>query len=111
MALQLESGNRLPIVSLGGNVSAPGQGRVLDINQYNAGSPIIILQDNPNRISAIIQNDGPSVAVIYAPNNSGSIQLVAYGTLQIDRDFPWTGPIMASGTNCLVTVAEVSLRT
>ena len=119
MGIQLESGNLLPLVSLGGIVSQVNQGRAVDGNQnsvvYSTGA-VQILWDNPRRISDIIQNLGPDSVVVYMTGSTPAIGcgllLPVNASLQIDRDFPWTGAMFsaAGATGSLVNVVEVSIQ-
>jgi hypothetical protein len=107
----VESGNLLPILSLGGVVSKVGQGRQLDQNQINVQTATVLLLDNPKRISAILQNLGPTDVVISFPGSASGFTLAAYGNLQINRDFPWTGIVI--GTSAVLTgvsVTEISVQ-
>ena len=113
MAAFSESGNLLPILSLGGVVSQPGKGRKFDTIQYNVSTPAYpqVLNDNPERISALIQNLGPDNVAINAPGTQASITLTLLGVLQIDRNFPWTGPMLATSPGvALLNVTEISLQ-
>jgi hypothetical protein len=117
VAVYVEPGNRLPIISLGGVVSLPGQGRVVTSTSVVATNPIVLASSNPKRISAIIQNadDGanPGMKVyVFLGNTTPPIILSPYGTLQIDKDFPWIGDIIvgASANSPVVTMLEIGLQ-
>jgi hypothetical protein len=116
-AVFVEPGNRLPLISLGGVVSLQGQGRIVTSTSVVATAPIVLASANPKRISAIIQNcdDGanPGMKVyVFMGTATPPIILLPYGTLQIDRDFPWIGDIIvgASANNPVVTMVEIGLQ-
>lgn len=118
-----EPGNGLPLLSLGGIVSLPGQGRI--IRSFSAttgsgadGNDYQILDANPKRISALIQNlddaahPGSLVEVFLGSANTMAITLGTLGCLQIDRDFPCIGAIIiaAASGSPVVTVQEIGLQ-
>lgn len=112
-----EPGNLLPVVSLGGVVSLPGKGRIVTSYSVVATAPIVLASANPKRISAIIQNcdDGANPgmkAYVFLGNATPPIILLPFGTLQIDRDFPWIGDIIvgASAHDPVVTFVEIGLQ-
>lgn len=121
MARYLEPGNLLPVVSLGGVISNPGLGRVVDVNNITLnGTAFVLSVSNPKRISAIVQNIDDAAhpgahALIYLGGlNSIPIDLTPYGTLQIDKDFPWIGEIDGAtgtgGTTPVITIVEIGLQ-
>lgn len=118
-----EPGNLLPLVSLGGTVSQPGQGRIIKSISATTGSGADgnlyqILDANPKRISCIIQNfddaaaPGSLVSVRLGSVNTIPITLDTLGVLQIDKDFPCIGPVIISATagSPVVTVVEIGLQ-
>jgi len=105
------------LVSLAG---VPGNDRGREISSYSVtlGSGIVLLlQANPQRIAAVIQNyDDPAapgsfVQVYLGGVNTIPITLSPLGTLQIDVNLPWAGEIYVNTTpNSPVVVAnEVSI--
>jgi hypothetical protein len=118
-----EPGNKLPLISLGGVVSIPGQGRIIkSINATTGtgadGNLVQILDSNPKRISCIIQNIddpvavGSNVSVYLGSVNTIPITLGTLGVLQIDKDFPCIGAIIISAAAGapVVTVQEIGLQ-
>lgn len=117
MTAYQETGNRLPIISLGGIQSNRGWGRNIEIS----ATPVLglyagiqqIMPDNPRRISAIILNNTPGVVFLSAPGNDWYLLLQPGGSLQIDNNFPYTGPILAFGdalaANNILNIAEISV--
>jgi len=116
MAVVRESGYNGRLVSLGGLLSLEGQGRECDSKIV----PLIVsawtrlLENNPRRISALIQNvdNSLTVAVIIGDDSGGGyFHLEPKGTLQIDENFPWTGPVIAYQAAAMnMSVAEVNIR-
>jgi len=112
-----ETGNLKPIISLGGNVSREGQGRVFSSAIVSAFGGVVLAPSNPKRISALIQNlddiavPGQIITVYLGGLGTAPIVLSAYGTLQIDINFPWTGEIDVASisNNPLVMIWEISL--
>jgi len=113
MSIVIESGNLLPIVSLGGVVSQPGKGRQVESQQLTVTAVVVLSPDNPKRISMIIQNitTGTDILLVYFGNAATyPFSLNPGGVLQIDRTFPFTGPILVqSVTSCVMTSLEVSV--
>lgn len=109
--MAIESGNNLPLLSLGGVVSQYNQGRDIEQNQINVQGSTALLTDNPKRISAILQNIGTVVVYISFPGSTSAITLSPLGTLQFDKDFPWTGIVIGSSSVLSgVSVTEVSVQ-
>jgi hypothetical protein len=82
-----------------------------------ATNPIVLASSNPKRISAIIQNTDDngnpgSKVYVFLGNSTPPIILLPYGTLQIDRDYPWIGEIdvAAAANNPVVTIVEIGLQ-
>jgi len=102
------------VVSLAGVVGMEGRGR----ESYNDLIPMVgstgrlILTSNSRRISAIIQNRiaGDLYITLGEEYNGLGIVLFQNQSLQIDRDFPWTGDIRGfSLTSGNVGVIEISI--
>jgi hypothetical protein len=109
--MAIESGNRFPIISLGGIVSQNQQGRDIESNQINVQTATVLAVDNPKRISLILQNLGTVNAVIVFPATGSGITLAPLGTLQIDHNFPWTGVVIGTASVlCGISVTEVSVQ-
>ena len=112
-----EGGNQLPLISLGGVQSQTHQGRIIASNSLTISGPVILALGNPRRIALIVQNiDDPAhlgsyVEVYLGGLNSIPIFLAPYGTLQIDRDFPWIGEVWVAAAlnNPVVTYNEIDL--
>lgn len=117
-----ETGNLLPLLSLGGVLAQPGQGRTISSNSFTLSTVLgaqQIMDSNPKRISAVIQNvddlasPGSYIEVFLGGLNTIPLILAPYGTLQIDRDFPWTGCVWANHFNNsnapIVLIDEVSV--
>jgi hypothetical protein len=118
-----EPGNRLPLISLGGVVSLPGQGRIVrsisaTIGTGADGNLYQVLDANPKRISCVIQNTddgaapGSLVTVRLGSVNTIPITLTTLGTVQIDKDLPFIGAIIISAAAGapVVTVQEIGLQ-
>lgn len=110
-----EPGSALPITSLAGVVSLPGQGRVVTNGTQAVSAPANLLPSNPKRISAVIQNiDTTDKILVYLGPAGGQapIYLLPGGTLQIDKDFPWTGEVnvWSSAGAPVVNYIEISLQ-
>lgn len=118
-AIYGEPGYRgMDLVSLSG---VPGSDRGREISSYSvtlgALGTVLLLQANPKRVAAIIQNlDDPAapgtlVAVYVGGVNTIPIYLSPLGTFQIDVDFPWVGEIYVGYTNNapVVVANEVSI--
>lgn len=109
------------LISLGGVPGRVNLGRVLSSDSKTLtgiGPPTPLMIDNPQRISAIIQNAGdpalPGVAIVdvyLGGLNSIPIRLVENGTLQLDANFPWTGSVWVTcaGATPVVRYNEVSV--
>lgn len=113
-----EPGNKYPLVTLGGSVTTPGQGRVVDSGSLTATvAAQVLLSSNPKRISAIIQNlddaahPGSLVYVNIGNSSADHIVLAALGSLQIDKDFPWIGEIdvSAPSNSPVVNFVEIGI--
>jgi len=111
-----ESGSGESLISLGGIRSLRGWGRRFDVASYQAGGTVPyvnILQDNPKRIAAIIQNIGPDSIAVQAPGNDWLFIITSGGSFQIDENFPFTGALLAYAVGptyaSSVTVIETSL--
>src|SRR5450759_3113267 len=115
------------LTSLAGVQGADGKGRVIDsVSVALTATVVLVLSSNPKRISALIQNiddiTSPGSSVFISLGNPGyAIDPGAYvsvlsplGTLQIDKDFPWTGEVYACKfTNVVgsptILVTEISI--
>jgi len=107
-----EAGCLVPLLSLGGILSKSGRGRQMMYDTIAATvAGASLLHANLLRISAILQNvDTVDITVSFYPDLGGLV-LKPGGSIQIDKDFPWTGPAYASvavGT-ANVSVHEVAI--
>lgn len=124
MPRHFETGNILPILSLGGVQSKNGQGRVVDSDDVTQapGYPPFVIPSNPKRISLLIQNVGdvtnPTAAGATIDVSLGGLDTIAIvlgplGTLQIDSNFPWTDSIVITSGNAafspVVNYVEIGL--
>jgi hypothetical protein len=83
-----------------------------------AGYTSLALTDNPNRISALIENvTGDTtryvIVVFDYANTTTAAVILAGGSLQIDADLPWTGPVAlyaAGSGDCQCVVTEISIE-
>ena len=106
-----------PIISLGGVPGLPNHGRIIRKFWNNVLIPDVqITGDNPRRISCLIMSDAssPDYLDICLGLNDGSnpITLWPGDSLQIDKDFPWTGAIYAysSALGALLNSVEISVE-
>lgn len=115
MTVYQETGNRLPLISLGGIQSNRGWGRNMETQVFTGlglgdGDATLILVDNPRRIAAIIYNGGGGQLAIKAVGNSWNLVIQPFGTFQIDQNFPFTGAIEAwTDVAAIATVMEISI--
>lgn len=98
-----EPGYNGQLVSLGGVHGLAGYGRIVQPYQaFILSGLVLVLPANPKRISAMLQNwddaanPGSRVLLFLGGQYGQLIQLLAYGSLQIDNNFPWTGEIYAN---------------
>jgi len=95
MSIVRTSGRRGSIVSLGGVISKPGSGLILEGNSISipsAGLPIVsILQNNPLRVWALIANSALNTANFYINLAGISLILTPGGSILINSEMPWTG--------------------
>jgi len=112
-----ESGHNGVIESLGGVKNRPGFGRTSYYATHTLGvlDDLDILPENTRRISALIQNYGSgSVFINFSSGYAGQgmrVYLSPGGSIQIDKDFPWTGYISARGILATtIIVNEISVQ-
>lgn len=113
MAIARESGAFSKLVSLGGVVQTNGRGREMYHAQVTIpAAGVCVLNNNPKRISAIIQNIGTVVHSICFDPNTISLYVYPGQSFQIDSDFPWTGEVFiyATGVVSTVQICEVSIQ-
>lgn len=113
MSQAIETGNLLPLYSLGGIKSLTGHGRTISGNSMVLGinSTIPLLVSNPKRIAAMIQNIGAITVSIYF-DTQFICQILPGGTLQIDTNFPWIGSVsgLTGAQSPTVMVSEIGLE-
>lgn len=110
-----ETGYNGQVTSLAGVVGAVNKGRQAVSNSYTLSGIVIILQANPQRIAAIIQNigdpafPGSALEIFIGGVNSIPFTLVENGSMQLDVNFPWTGEVYANliTNNPVVIVTEI----
>lgn len=109
----IESGHYGVLESLGGLKNLVGHGRKLWAYSYTLSTDWqTVLWDNPNRIAAIFTNNGTLVNELSVAGGATETFAILWprGTFQIDKDFPWTGKVMASSTGATyLHVVEISL--
>jgi len=113
MSFQLESGHNGLMISMGGILGRPGLGRRIDSTAFSlTTTAVMIIGDNPRRISAIIENQGPDSLALDFGGGINSISIHSGGNLQIDENFPYTGSIAAGAdtSTCVVLVTEISVQ-
>jgi hypothetical protein len=109
-----DSGYNGSLVSLAGIVGAFGQGRNVVTGQYvnETTTPAVVLNANPKRIWASIQNTG-SAATTLSYGEGGSfkefVNMQPWDIYVIDADHPWTGSVAISSTDINLLFAEVSI--
>lgn len=115
-----ESGHYSPndeLISLGGVKGVANRGRNVDIRSYTAADAAAhpIAQDNPQRIAMLITNNGTDSVPVDLGNGAaagyGHI-LAPGGSLQIDKNFPWTGEMSAyfsAAFTGVLAVTEISV--
>jgi hypothetical protein len=117
MALKkaIEAGNAGLLISLGGIIGRIGAGREIASDYLTSvgGNYVQVLDSNPKRLSAIVQNRGTDLLLVAfgEMSVSGSAILIdPHGSFQIDQNFPWTGPVfVTSPTNVDFSIFEVSV--
>lgn len=95
-----ESGHSGSLVSLGGIVGVTGRGRKLAAQSIvGAATNFQLLNDNPKRVAAIIQclSNSPGILTVMLDPGVGGLILFPGASLQIDQNFPWTGPVWIDG--------------
>lgn len=113
-----EQANNVPLVSLAGVQGSPNRGRVLvsDVVGTGVGTAVYLLQPNQRRIVAFFQNQGQGTAT--AILTFGVPKATYYGiwlrsgdTFQIDKNFPWVGPVILSCTagTTYIAYTEISV--
>ena len=122
--LAWEPGSLNLLESLGGMKSRIGRGRSIEQYVITPGDSVVLLAlpANSNRVAAIIQNvplpkcASPHVCEVWFGdqyNLWNGIYLDPGQTLQIDKDFPWTGGIgvrcAEAGQSCQVNAIELSV--
>ena len=107
-------GNEL--ISLGGMIATHNRGRKIETWSIAYNTPYFnILSANGNRISAIINNalsPGQTLFLVFGEALVGTdyFPLLPGQSLQIDKDFPWTGMVNGVGTGAsFVYVTESSI--
>jgi len=110
---QLEAGSLVQFVSLGGQRGKPGFGRqATSANVVVAAAvPIAALNQNQDRISALIVNTtANSCVLVFGQGITEGITLNQNQSLQIDSLLPWTGGVTAiSAAGTTLEVVEVSI--
>jgi hypothetical protein len=115
MGIAQESGYYigLQLISLSGVKGIVGRGRQLSQESYSlTGTARQILDNNPQRVTAIISNRSTSAnAVTLDFGNNGTTMLLSVGaSIQIDNLFPWCGPITGTVAGAAtLDVIEVSV--
>lgn len=89
------------LVSLAGVKGAQGKGLLITGGEatINAGTPERVLDSNPQRVWALLTNDGAvNVTIIFgdASGDSGTHVLVPNGSLLINEFMRWTGAIVST---------------
>jgi len=109
-----EAGYQGRLVSLGGVVGAPGRGRQarqLNNSVDNTGTKLI-MESNPKRLSALIQNiDAINMYIMFGDElyNYGFL-LRPYDIFQIDQNLPWAGSVAGyAAAACTYRLLEVSV--
>ena len=115
-----ETGYNGQLISLAGVKGTPGIGRLVNSENKNAAvGNAVLLPGNVKRIAALIQVTQPTseggVHILFqgeAGLNKPICQLHQWDILQIDDNFPWTGPVLFSDTSATpnVTVSEISVQ-
>lgn len=117
MPVYFESGNQLPLLSLGGVISQAGQGRNITSNSVTITGPTQLAPANPKRIAAVVQNIGDpalpgcTVGVYFGSLNVIPVTLGVMGTIQIDTNLPWIGEIdvVANAGAPVCTIMEINI--
>lgn len=96
-----DTGYHGQLLSLGGIKGAQGKGITITGAEatITAGTLERILNSNPQRLWALLTNDGTvNVALVFgdASGDSGAHVLVPNGSMLINQDMPWIGGIMAA---------------
>lgn len=117
MGTAYESGYRGILTSLGGVKGQLNHGRVI-VNTVLAvtSNQQQLLDNNPKRISAIIQNIDPGAESIYLALGepvvgTDGLTLGVNQSFQIDGLFPWTGAVKGtpSVAHCTCWIQEISV--
>lgn len=102
MAIVIESGLNGSLISLAGYQGVANRGRQSEatIVAIDNTAVVVLLPINTRRISAIIYNDSNQDILLSLGDIAVQpIRLQDLEALQIDKDFPWTGQIVAIGTS------------
>lgn len=107
-----ESGGYAGIVSLAGVVSV-NRGRKMLLGSVSAPTTgVQAFDNNPRRISALIQNRGSVNLNVYFDLTTLAVVLLPGESFQIDQNYPWTGQVTVQGAGATcnpVYVNEVSV--
>lgn len=113
----VESGHSGALISLGGITNQPHQGRQITLTYATVPTTrLILVNDNPKRISLLIVNQKPSTLItqtdiigISFKNSAATLLLNPGDALQIDNNFPTTTQVSAVANSAVATINTVEI--